>query len=426
MTLTNSSSSYGSLAKSFHWATVLLIFSAFPVGYFANDLAHQINSAAFDGNAAVIQRATFLFSLHKTLGVAALFTAVLRILWALTQEKPGLLHPDNRPEALAAEVVHWLLYALMVLVPLSGWVMHASEVGYAPIWWPFGQGLPFVPKSETLAGLAAGVHWLMVWSLFTVVGLHVAGALKHHVIDRDMTLRRMLPFGGSAPMPPAQAHLKAPAPLAALVLAVVVFGAAQFGVFAGHDHGAHSQDSHDHIAQNPNTDATPATTTAAANSWTVESGSLGIEILQMGSAVQGGFSNWDADITFTNPEAPGPAGSVVVEVDITSLGLGSVTSQALSADYFNASEFPTARFEADLIKLEEGYEAQGQLTIRDQTQPFTLPFTLGIDGDTATMVGASTLQRLDYNVGLSLQDESTVGFTVEIKVELSARLAAGL
>lgn len=109
MSLTNSFSRYGSVAKSFHWATVLLIFTAFPVGYFANELAHQINAADFDGDAGIISRATFLFSLHKTLGVTAFFTALLRILWAITQEKPGLLHPDNRGEALVAEAVHWLL-----------------------------------------------------------------------------------------------------------------------------------------------------------------------------------------------------------------------------------------------------------------------------------------------------------------------------
>ncbi len=448
MSLSNTSSRYGSLAKSFHWATVVLIFSAFPVGYFANELAHQINSAGFDGDAGVIRRATFLFSLHKTLGVTALFTAILRILWAITQQKPGLLHPDNKPEALAAEVVHWLLYALMVLVPLSGWVMHASEVGYAPIWWPFGQGLPFVPKSDTLAGLAGGFHWLMVWSLFTVVGLHVAGALKHHVIDRDMTLRRMLPFGGTAPQPPEQKHMKLPAPVAALVLIAVVLGAAQLGVLQGHDHsshdhtghdhaeqaeqdqaeqenaahdhsahdhGAHDHDSHDHGAEDA-----AETSATKTNAWVVDTGSLGIEAVQMGSAVQGSFANWDAAISFTNPDAPGPAGSVVVDVEIASLSLGSVTTQALGTDFFNVAQFPSARFEADLIKLEDGYEARGTLTIRDQTQPFTLPFALEIDGNTAKMVGTSSVQRLDYNVGLSQPDESTVGFGVGITVELTA------
>ena len=96
MPLRNTFSAYGSAAKTFHWLTALLIFTAFPIGYVANGLAHQIASPEFDGSQAMIDQATRLFSLHKTLGVAVFFTALLRILWALTQTKPGLLHPDRK------------------------------------------------------------------------------------------------------------------------------------------------------------------------------------------------------------------------------------------------------------------------------------------------------------------------------------------
>lgn len=420
MSLHNTFSNYGSLAKSFHWATVLFIFTAFPVGYFANDLAHQIGSADFDGDAAVIARATLLFSLHKTLGVAAFFTAIARILWMLTQPKPGLLHPDNKPEALVAEAVHWLLYAMMVLVPLSGWIMHAAEVGYAPIWWPFGQGLPFVPKSETVAEVAAGVHWLFVWTLFGTVGLHVAGALKHHVIDRDATLRRMLPRSGTVPMPPEQSHDAKPLGLAAAALVAVLAVGASIGVFAGHDHHDHGHD-HAHEHSHEADHSTAAVSAPSTSGWNVVSGTLGIDVLQGGSIVNGSFASWQADIQFEDPATPGPAGSVTVTIDIPSLTLGSVTTQALGLDYFHAEAFPQAVFTADIEKLADGYEARGTLTIRDKTQPFVLPFALEIEGDTATMVGASSLQRLDYDVGRAQQDESTVGFTVDINVDLTAQ-----
>ncbi|MEP5212691.1 cytochrome b/b6 domain-containing protein [Sulfitobacter pontiacus] len=454
MSLTNSFSRYGSVAKSFHWATVLLIFTAFPVGYFANELAHQINAADFDGDAGIISRATLLFSLHKTLGVTAFFTALLRIPWAITQEKPGLLHPDNRGEALVAEAVHWLLYALMLLVPLSGWIMHASEVGYAPIWWPFGQGLPFVPQSHTLAEIAAGVHWLFVWTLFGVVGLHVAGALKHHIIDKDSTLVRMLPRSGALPTPPEQTHDLKPLALAVVALLAVLGTGRAIGAFAGHDHdhgpvvveqqathedhhdhgehshdtghshGDHAHDNHDQAAA-PTPETAPDLTTDHPGVWTVETGALGITVIQSGSAVEGGFANWSADITFDEPAARGPAGTVKVTIDIASLDLGSVTTQALGSDYFNALSFPTAIFEAEIEKLESGYQALGTLTIRDQTQPFSLPFELEIDGDTATMSGTSNLKRLDFDVGLAQQDESTVGFIVDINVALTAKRGSG-
>lgn len=419
MSSKNTFSSYGTVAKSFHWATVLLIFSAFPIGYVANELAHQINQADFDGNPDLITRAVLLFSIHKTLGVAAFFTALARILWAVTQEKPGLLHPDNKPEALVGEAVHWLLYLLMVLVPLSGWVMHASEVGYAPIWWPFGQDLPFVPKSDVVAAVAGSVHWLFVWTLFGVVGLHVAGALKHHLIDKDTTLLRMLPFGGAAPVPPAQNHDAKPLVVAVVALVAVLAVGNGIGVFAGHDHD-HADHDHAAAADTPPQQTAAAPASSDADGWTVQAGTLGIDVIQGGAKVDGTFGDWVADITFTDPDAPGPAGTVKVTVVIASLTLGSVTTQALGPDYFHAETFPTAVFDAKIEKLDEGYQAVGTLTIRDQSQPFTLPFDLDIDGNTAKMVGAASLQRLDYNVGLSQKDESTVGFTVNISVNLTA------
>ena len=139
MPLPNTTRSYGGIAKSFHWLTALLMFTVIPLGLIANDLAHQIQSPGFSGSQEVITRATLLFSLHKTIGVTLFFVALFRILWAFTQPKPGLLNADNKPEALAAETVHWLLYGSLVMVPLSGWIHHAATTGFAPIWWPLGQ-----------------------------------------------------------------------------------------------------------------------------------------------------------------------------------------------------------------------------------------------------------------------------------------------
>ena len=88
-----------------------------------------------------------------------------------------------------------MLYASLVLVPLTGWLHHAASEGFAPILWPFGQNLPFVPKSPALVSEvtvrpALAVHYGL-WPGPLV--LHIAGALKHHVVDKDSTLRRMLP-----------------------------------------------------------------------------------------------------------------------------------------------------------------------------------------------------------------------------------------
>src|SRR5690606_31615436 len=115
-----------------------------------------------------------VFSVHKTLGLAALTVALARIGWALTQARPAPVHPDRRAETLLAEAVHWTLYGAMVLVPVTGWIEHAATEGYAPILWPLGQGLPLVPKSPALAMTMAGVHHVLAWVLIGSIALHVA------------------------------------------------------------------------------------------------------------------------------------------------------------------------------------------------------------------------------------------------------------
>lgn len=419
MPLTNSTSHYGSVTKTFHWLTALLLISTFVLGLIASDLSHEILSTSFDGSQATMDRAVLLFSLHKTLGLATFVVALGRILWAISQPKPGLLHPENKPEALAAEVVHWVLYGAMVLTPLTGWIHHAATTGFAPIWWPFGQNLPFVPKSENFADLMAVLHWISTETLKITFLLHVAGALKHVVIDRDATLRRMLPGSRNLPTPPAQKHSALPA-----VIALAVWG----GVFVAGIQIAHNGDSHSHEADDHDTaelSQTDASGTAnqddsQAGNWQVEEGSLGITIQQMGSGVSGSFDSWTAAIQFEEPVAPGPAGSVTVEIDISSLKLGTVSDQAMGPDYFDEGQFPSARFDAEIEKLADGYQAVGTLTIRDKSQPLTLPFTLDLEDDHAEMRAQVTVNRMDFDIGLGTKDEGTLGFDVVIDVELEA------
>ncbi|WP_037254945.1 cytochrome b/b6 domain-containing protein [Roseobacter sp. SK209-2-6] len=430
MPIQNSAQRYGSIAKFFHWLTALLMLTVFPLGLVASNLSHSILSAEFDGSAETIARAVLLFSIHKTLGVTIFFVAIARILWALTQPKPGLLHPENKPEAFAAETVHWLLYGAMLIAPLSGWIHHAATTGFAPIWWPFGQDLPFVPKSEGLAALFGTLHWLAVFTLLGAFGLHVAGALKHAVIDRDATLQRMLPGNSDLPAPRAQKHAILPA-FAALAIWVAVLGAGSQLLGSNHDHASdHSQadaavavQQEGATAETDSTWATePAQNDAAtlASNWRVENGSISITIQQMGSAVTGQFNSWDAQIQFEEPTAPGPAGRVDVEIDITSLSLGSVTDQAMGADYFDSASFPTARFQAELSKGTSGYEAVGTLTLRGKSLPLSFLFDLQLNGDKATMQAQASVNRMDFDIGLGTKDEGSLGYEVVIVVALDA------
>lgn len=403
MPFVNSASTYGSVAKALHWLTALLILSNLPLGWIAITLAHQVEIAPTE---ALIARTTLLFSLHKTLGVTIFFVALARILWAMSQPKPGLLNGDRRLESLAAETVHRVLYGSLVLVPLSGWVHHAASTGFAPIWGPFGQDLPLVPKSESLSAIASTLHFILQLVLTGAIAAHVAGAIKHHLIDGDATLRRMLP-GHTPGLPTARQPGHALPLAAALLIWLGAFGGA--GALGWFD-----------TAETTG----PATLAEVQSGWRVESGQIQFTIQQMGSAVTGSFGEWTADIAYDETAAAdGRHGRVEVVIGIASLSLGSVTQQAMGADFFNVGAFPTAVFAADLMATDQGHLARGTLTIRDRSVPVEMPFDLTIEGDAATASGGLTVDRSAFSLGAGVSDAKSLGFDVEIRFDVSATRA---
>ncbi len=404
--LSNTARSYGAVTKTFHWLTALLILTALPLGWIASTLAHQVTDPANPAGDGAVARAALLFSLHKTVGVAVFFTALARILWTVTQRRPGLLNGDNRLEATAAELVHWLLYGALVLVPLSGWVHHAATTGFAPILWPFGQSLPFMPKSGAIAEVAGTLHYFAMLVLSAALLAHVAGALKHVLVDRDYTLQRMLPGFGAGPQPPVARHAALPPVLAGLVWIAALGLGGWSGLAALRD-------------RTPQT----AALDQVASDWQVQEGTLKITVQQMGSAVTGQFADWTAAISFDERDTPGPAGSVEVQVSIPSLTLGSVTAQAMGPDFFDAERFPRAVFRGEILRTEVGYEARGPLNLKGIETEIVLPFTLEVEGETARMRGALTLDRLGFDIGQGMADDSSLGHSVVVSVELTARRA---
>lgn len=395
MPLKNTADRFGSVSKAFHWLTALLILVLMPLGMVANRLPYETSEQ--------LAQKAWLFSLHKTLGVVVFFVALARILWALRQPKPGLLHPDRKAESLAAETVHWLLYGSLIAVPLTGWVHHAATTGFAPISWPFGQNLPLVAKSEAVAAISAGAHWVLTKVLVLAVLLHIAGALKHHIIDKDATLRRM--WFGNPPVPPTESpHRHAtPVVIAVVLWALALSGGAVLGIYSSHGRPA-----------------TAVELEQVQGGWQVQDGTLTITVNQLGADVTGAFADWTAAINFDESIPTGVAGRVEVTIAIASLTLGSVTDQAMGPDFFNTVDFPTAVFAADIIAVVDGYKAQGTLTIKDQSLPVSLPFGLSVSGDQASMIGGLTLDRRSFGIGDNLADESTLHFKVSVDVELVA------
>lgn len=179
MTWRNTNEQYGGVAKSFHWVIALLVVGMLCVGLYMTGL---------DLGPQKLQ----IYGLHKSFGIAILVLVSMRLLWRLMNAHPLPLPNHQKWEKILARVIHGLLYVALFLMPLSGWIMSSAKGFSVSVFGLFT--LPdLVRPNEGLAEVAVEVHEIVAYTMIVMIGLHFAGAMKHHVIDRDSTLRRMLP-----------------------------------------------------------------------------------------------------------------------------------------------------------------------------------------------------------------------------------------
>ena len=169
---------YGAVAIAFHWLLALAIIMAFSVGFYMADLPFSPSRLK-------------LYNYHKWAGVTILALSALRLLWRLSHRPPADL-PMPVWQAKAAHLTHLLLYVLFFAVPLAGWA-YSSAAGFPIVWFGVLPLPDFVPKDKALADTLKELHGLLAYGLSALVLAHIAGALKHHLIDKDGLLLRMLP-----------------------------------------------------------------------------------------------------------------------------------------------------------------------------------------------------------------------------------------
>jgi len=142
-----------------------------------------------------------LYNWHKWAGVAILALSALRLLWRLTHRPPADV-PMPAWQRRAAHLAHVALYGLFFAVPLAGWA-YSSAAGFPVVFFGVLPLPDFVGPDRDLSEVLKAVHRALAYALAAVVVVHVAAALKHHFIDRDGLLLRMMPArrGGGTPTP---------------------------------------------------------------------------------------------------------------------------------------------------------------------------------------------------------------------------------
>jgi cytochrome b561 len=169
------------VSKALHWLIAVLAFSQLAMGKFFEVEADEDNG---------------LFGWHTALGLLVLVLMVVRLGWRLSHDVPRL--PARTPawQQATARAMHLAFYALLIALPLSGWLMTSVEGDPVSFFgWFTVPPLP-VPGGEASEDLIEETHEVLGNLLLILAGIHVLAGLKHHFVDRDDVLRRMLPGSG--------------------------------------------------------------------------------------------------------------------------------------------------------------------------------------------------------------------------------------
>ena len=404
MIFKNTQNAFGAIAKNLHWVVAILICGLLVLGFYMTGLDYGPYKLDW-------------YSLHKSLGVLVLWLAGLRLLWSLYTLPPSPLETHKLWERALSKLTHIALYSTMILMPLSGYVMSASgEYGVSF----FGYKLPnIVPQSALLSEVANETHQIIAYVLTGAILLHVLGALKHHVIDRDKTLLRMLPNFFKSLW------------IWLLIICLIVFVAniLKYGIV-----GKAQQDI-DLVEARPDITLTEVKKAIInKNKW---------NIVQDQSEIKFKTNVYGSDVTWVLPDFTGTiifnvddisASSVDIEIDLKSVssGDGERDSYLLNPSWFNVVDYPKAYFKSlEFQHIEdENYLLVGNITLAGKVMPVSLPFTLDIvpnpiEEEKATqrayVQGSLSLNRLDFGLGgAKWKADDIVAHDVQVYIRLVA------
>lgn len=366
MIIRNTRERWGAVSQLLHWLIVALIAVQAALGLTGLMLPLGVAKLA-------------TLARHKSIGITILGLATLRLLWRWVNPTPPLPSNLEPHERFLARFTHAALYVLLFAMPLTGWTMSSAR-GFPVSWFNLLELPDLVPKSAPLYGALVATHAALACSLAVVVALHVAGALKHHFVLRDDTLRRMLPFGRSI---------------------IGAIAAALIAVPAAH-----------------------AASAGSAFSLVAARSSLTYGFTQAGAEDQGRFGSFAVSF---DPAA----GRLQVVIDMRSLDTGDQQRNDIlgGRDFFDVAQYPQSRFIASHIaKTATGYEAMGSLTLRGVTRNIAVPFTWRTAIEQGRPVGhlsgRMTVRRLDFGVGQG-QWQSTEWVGNDVTLRYSLTLSAG-
>lgn len=385
---------YSRAAIFLHWAIAALLAFQIAVGWALEDLG---------------ARGFALYQMHKSVGMTVLALTLARIAVRFWKPRPAKL--ENGWQGALASGVHVGLYAFMLGAPLTGWALVSTAKVKVPTLLFGVIPLPHLPLPASAHGLAENGHGLLAWLGIALLALHVAGALRHHLLMRDGLIWRMVPGRSTALL----------IGLPALILVGFVAGrailpapqAASAPVPVAEDPAnAAAEDAN--VAEAANA-AVPAENAAANASeaaaelpvgpppaWTVQPGGrIGFSVGNDGETISGSFAKWTAQIVM-DPDHPDSA-DIQVTIDMASASVGDAYKDGMlpGDEFFGVAAHPTATFTAKGAEATgpNSYRARGTLTLKGVSKPQTIRFTLSGKDATRKVSGSATITRALFGVG---------------------------
>ncbi|MBU6235638.1 MAG: cytochrome b/b6 domain-containing protein [Alphaproteobacteria bacterium] len=365
MKFRNTVEAYGAVSKTLHWLIALGVLNLLIMGPRMEDIPDKVDRF-------------WVYSYHKSLGITVLALMLVRLVWKLMHF--GLPHhnPAHKPwEQKLSALIHWAFYGLLIAMPLSGWLM-TGAAGSTINWFGYFAVPAIATPDKDMMATYSEIHETISYLIWGAIALHFGGAMKHLIIDRDNTVKRMLP---------------------ALLFALLL-------PFA-----AHAEDA----VKEPTI-------------WTMDraQSKIGVEAQQEGSAFEGHFSSFDGVIRLT-PETP-ENGNAQITIDLNSFdsGNGERDTTVKEKDWFDIATNPTSTYFVDNFEKGEApdeYVARGRLVLRGIEKAVDLPFKMLITENegvrTAHVTGQTTLHRLEFGIGDGQwADPKMVGTDVIVKVDL--------
>ena len=394
---TQDNTHYSALAKWLHWLVAALIL----VQYLLIELAHIAE------NANQIVKQLGIIANHKSIGITILLIAIVRLAYRLRHKAPEL--PSTMPgwQITASNISHVLLYGFLFALPLTGWLM-SSATAYSVSWFNLVSLPDLIGADKENAELLKIIHARLSDALAILAGLHVAAAIKHHIIDKDTVLTRMLSKSS----------------VAVAVLLVI----ASLALFGGFKTTAPKNE-----ATNQTVDSAPANTNqqellaSSLPVWQIDYASSQIQFTgeQAGASFTGQWQQWQGKLQFDENNLAESRFDVGIDITSVSSNDDERDQTILSAEFFDVMKFPEATFQAqEFSSNDQGFVANGNLTMKGITQPTQLVFNITQTGNQITLTGSATLERHAWNIGVGdWADPTWVGSDVKVDVLVNATVS---